>query len=91
MKLARAQARSSGKEEDQSLRHLFQRFSVLLFKGNAALLLNRNPSFPLPSVDGDLPLLIREIFHASLQKTAAILSVSVSKHIFVGGNAQKCK
>ena len=67
-KLARAQARSSGKEEDQSVRQLFQRYSVLLVKGNAALLLNRNPSFPSPPVEGDLPLLIREIFHASLQR-----------------------
>ena len=53
-KLARAQARSTGKEEDESIRHLFQRLSVLLVKGNAALLLNRIPSFPLPPVDGDL-------------------------------------
>ena len=53
-KLARAQARSSGKEEDESVRHLFQRLSVLLVKGNAALLLNRIPSFSLPPVDGDL-------------------------------------
>jgi hypothetical protein len=38
-KLARAQARSTGNEED--VRHLFQRLGVLLVKGNAALLLNR--------------------------------------------------
>ena len=44
-KLARAQARSTGKEEDYSVRHLFQRLGVLLVNGNAALLLNRIPSW----------------------------------------------
>ena len=53
-KLARAQARSSGKEEDESIRHLFQRLRVLLVKWNAALLINRIPSFPLPQADGDI-------------------------------------
>ena len=42
-KLARAQARSSGKEEDDAIRHLFQRLGVLLVKRNAALMLNRIP------------------------------------------------
>ena len=51
-KLARAQARSTGKEEDDSIRHLFQRLGVLLVKGNATLLLNRIPLFPLPDIDG---------------------------------------
>ena len=53
-KLARAQARSTGKGEDEAIRHLFQRLGVLLVKGNAALLLNRIPSFPLPEIDGDI-------------------------------------
>ena len=53
-KLARAQARSSGKEEGDAVRHLFQRLGVLLVKGNSALMLNRIPSFPLPEIDGDL-------------------------------------
>ena len=53
-KLARAQARSSGKEEDDAIRHLFQRLGVLLVKGNAALILNRIPSFSLPDIDGEL-------------------------------------
>jgi hypothetical protein len=52
-KLDRAQARSTGKEEDDAIRHLFQRLGVLWVKGNAALLLNRIPSFPLPKLDGD--------------------------------------
>ena len=51
-KLGRAVARSSGREEDEAIRHLFQRLGVLLAKGNAALLLNRVPSFPQPEVDG---------------------------------------
>ena len=33
-KLARAQARASGKEEDDAIRHLFQRLGVILVKGN---------------------------------------------------------
>jgi hypothetical protein len=53
-KPARAQARSTGKKEEDAIRHLFQRLGVLVVKGNAALLLNRIPSFPLPELDGDL-------------------------------------
>jgi hypothetical protein len=53
-KLARAQARTTGKDEDEAIRHLFQRLAVLLVKGNAALLVNRIPSHPLPSVNGEL-------------------------------------
>ena len=48
-KLAKAQARATGKEEDEAIRHLFQRLGVLLGKGNAALLLNRIPSSPFQS------------------------------------------
>ena len=51
-KLARALARNTGKEEEESTRHLFQRLGVLLVRGNAALILNRIPSFPPPEVDG---------------------------------------
>ena len=53
-KLARAQARTTGKDEDEAIRHLFQRLAVLLVKGNATLLVNRIPSHPLPSVNGEL-------------------------------------
>ena len=42
-----------GKEEDEAVRHLFQKLGVLLVKGNAAMLLNRIPSYPLSEVDGD--------------------------------------
>ena len=53
-RLARAQARGTGREEDDTIRHLFQKLGVLLVKGNAALLLNRIPNFSPPAVDGDL-------------------------------------
>ena len=53
-KLARAQARTTGKDEDEAIRHLFQRLAVLLVKGNAALLVNRVPSHPPPTVNGEL-------------------------------------
>ena len=51
-KLGKALARASGQEESDTVRHLFQRLAVLLMKGNAALLINRVPSFPDPQVDG---------------------------------------
>ena len=46
MMLAEAQVR----DEDEARRHLFQRLSVLLVKGNAAILLNRKP-LPPPARD----------------------------------------
>ena len=52
-KLARAQARSTGKEEDDAIRHLFKRLGVLNVKGIRALILNRIPSFSLPDIDGE--------------------------------------
>ena len=53
-KIASAQARSMGKEEEDAIRYLFQRLGVLLVKRNAALLLNRIPSFTLPEIGGDI-------------------------------------
>ena len=47
-------ARTTGKDEEEAIRHLFQRLAVLLVKGNAALLVNRIPLHPLPSVNGEL-------------------------------------
>ena len=44
-RIARAQARSSGKEEDVAIQQLFQKLGVLLVKGHAAMLLNRIPTF----------------------------------------------
>ena len=51
-KIGRARARNTGKDENDAIRHLFQRLGVLVAKGNAALFLNRVPSFPQPEVDG---------------------------------------
>ena len=53
-RLARAQARNLGKDEDEATRHLFQRLGVLLVRGNAALLVNRKPNFSPPEVDGEM-------------------------------------
>jgi hypothetical protein len=51
MKLASAQARQTGKDRSEAIRHLYQKLSVLFTRGNAALLLNRQPSFPSPDID----------------------------------------
>ena len=51
-KLGAALSRQTGQEESEAIRHLFQRLSVLLVKGNAALFLNRIPSFPATVIDG---------------------------------------
>ena len=54
-KLASAQARQTGEERSEEvIRHLYQKLSVLLARGNAALLLNRFPTFPSPDIDGVL-------------------------------------
>ena len=51
-KIGSALARHTGQEESEAIRHLGQRLSVLLAKGNAALILNRTPTFPDPEIDG---------------------------------------
>ena len=51
-KLAGAKARHSGQEEEEALRHAFTRLSILLVKGNAAILSNRIPTFSPSSIDG---------------------------------------
>ena len=51
-KIASALSRQSGANEGETINHAIQRMSVLLIKGNAALLLNRKPMFPVSSVDG---------------------------------------
>ena len=51
-KLASAQARQSGEEQSETTRHLYQKLAVLLARGNAALLLNRIPTFHNPDIDG---------------------------------------
>ena len=51
-RLGAALARQTGQEESDKIRHVFQSLAVRLAKGNAALFLNRTPSFPNPEVDG---------------------------------------
>ena len=53
-KLGTALARQTGLEESVEVSRLFQRLSLLLVKGNSALFLTRNPSFPDPTIDGQL-------------------------------------
>ena len=45
-KIGSALSRHTGSNEGETIKHVIQRISVLLIKGNAALLLNRQPSFP---------------------------------------------
>ena len=51
-RLGKALGRSTGQDEGETTRHLFQRLSVLLVRGNVSLLINRIPDFPSPEVDG---------------------------------------
>ena len=52
-KLGRQLGRATGREGEETVRHLFQRLSVLLMKGNAALILGRIPAYAPQEVDGD--------------------------------------
>ena len=47
-KLGSALARHTGEEEQSTVQHLFQRLSVALMKGNAALFNNRMPDSGAP-------------------------------------------
>ena len=47
-----ALARATGQEEGEVVRHLFRRLSILLVRGNAALLISRIPSHPQSYIDG---------------------------------------
>ena len=52
-KLGKTLARQTNQEDEALVvKHLSQRMSVLLMRGNAALLINRRPSFPGSEVDG---------------------------------------
>ena len=51
-RLGAALARQTGQDESDKIRHVFQSLAVRLAKGNAALFLNRTPSFPNPEIDG---------------------------------------
>ena len=52
-RMGAALVRQTGQDEAVKTRHLFQRLSILLTKGNAALFLNRLPSHPGPTIDGE--------------------------------------
>ena len=52
-KLTRQLASQTGKDAEETTRHLFQRISLLLMRGNAALILNRISSHADAAVDGD--------------------------------------
>ena len=51
-KLGKQLARHTGADESEVVSHLYQRLSILLMKGNAALLLSRTPDFPPDFIDG---------------------------------------
>ena len=51
-KTAFAQARQTGEEQSEATRHLYQKLSILLARGNAALLLNRFLTIASPDIDG---------------------------------------
>ena len=52
-KLARQVASQSGQPVEETTRHLFQRLSIQLAKGNSALIITRNPTFVEGPIDGD--------------------------------------
>ena len=51
-KLGEALARAGGQGEQEVVRHLFGRLSVLLMRGNATLILSRVPKHPDPHING---------------------------------------
>ena len=51
-KIASAFSRHTGSNEGENIKHVIQRLSVLLIKGNAALLLYHSPTFPFASTVG---------------------------------------
>ena len=53
-KLAHHLASHTGATREETSRHIFQRLSILLTKGNAALILSRSPDTVEAVVDGDL-------------------------------------
>ena len=51
-KLAQAVARQTGVDESECCSQATSRLSLLLMKGNSAILINRIPSAPDPTIDG---------------------------------------
>ena len=52
-KLGAALVRHQGQEEQEVVRHLFQRLGLVLMRGNAQLLVNRMPPEDLPEAEVD--------------------------------------
>ena len=55
-KLGRQVARQVGKEEEDGVRQLRQRVSVLLTRDNVAMLGSRSPDIPPACIDGDVDI-----------------------------------
>ena len=53
-RIARQLAAHTGVPDEETKRHFYQRLSILLTKGNAALILRRRPDTSDPMIDGDL-------------------------------------
>ena len=51
-KLGSALARQTGQEEGVAISHIFQKLSVLLIKGNSAMISNREPGLVPSCIDG---------------------------------------
>ena len=51
-KIASSLSRHTGASEGETISDVIQRLSILVIKGNAALLLNRFPTYPSPPTDG---------------------------------------
>ena len=55
-KLGRQVARQVGKEEEDGVRQLRQRVSVLLTRDNVAMMGSRSPDIPPACIDGDIDI-----------------------------------
>ena len=51
-KLGSCLARHTGQSEGEAISHLWGRLGILLQRGNAAILGNRVPTYPEPTIDG---------------------------------------
>jgi hypothetical protein len=69
-KLASAQA----EDRSEAIRHLYQKLSVLLTRGNAALLLNRRPSFP------DQNMMCTNLIHTSCRSESSNYQLGSIRH-----------
>jgi hypothetical protein len=75
MELASAQARQTGEERSAVIRHLYQKISVLLARGNAALLLIRFPTFhSKPTIGPEFRPNFKLLIHLSLKYEVIFLT-----------------